>query len=392
MVGAPTDMTIQIREHTPGTDIEDFIRVGHVVYGDDPAWVPPLEFDLRQRLTPGKNPFFHRGEVALFTAWKDGKLAGRISAQLDHIHLDRYRDQTGFFGFFDTIDDDAVGGALLDAAQAWLERRGMVRMRGPLTFHMYEEAGVLIDGFDMPPQLLMAHTRRWQQRVCENNGLAKAKDLYAWRFDVGKIPERAEKAWAEVKKMPEVKLRSVRRLEMQKELGAIMRIFNDAWEQNWGHCPASAEEVKKTGEELLLILDPELAFIAEVDGKPVGMCIALPNLNEVIRDFDGKLSALTVAKLLYRLKIKGPKTARLMMLGISKDVRGLKKYGYLSHALYVEVAKRGEKLGYEWGELSWTLEDNKPINLGIKSMGAKIYKTYRIYERPIPGAPAHAAE
>lgn len=392
MVGAPTDMTIQIREHTPGTDIEDFIRVGHVVYGDDPAWVPPLEFDLRQRLTPGKNPFFHRGEVALFTAWKDGKLAGRISAQLDHIHLDRYRDQTGFFGFFDTIDDDAVGGALLDAAQAWLERRGMVRMRGPLTFHMYEEAGVLIDGFDMPPQLLMAHTRRWQQRVCENNGLAKAKDLYAWRFDVGKIPERAEKAWAEVKKMPEVKLRSVRRLEMQKELGAIMRIFNDAWEQNWGHCPASAEEVKKTGEELLLILDPQLAFIAEVDGKPVGMCIALPNLNEVIRDFDGKLGPLTVAKLLYRLKIKGPKTARLMMLGISKDVRGLKKYGYLSHALYVEVAKRGEKLGYEWGELSWTLEDNKPINLGIKSMGAKIYKTYRIYERPIPGAPAHAAE
>ena len=392
MVGAPTDMTIQIREHTPGTDIEDFIRVGHVVYGDDPAWVPPLEFDLRQRLTPGKNPFFHRGEVALFTAWKDGKLAGRISAQLDHIHLDRYRDQTGFFGFFDTIDDDDVGGALLDAAQAWLERRGMVRMRGPLTFHMYEEAGVLIDGFDMPPQLLMAHTRRWQQRVCENNGLAKAKDLYAWRFDVGKIPERAEKAWAEVKKMPEVKLRSVRRLEMQKELGAIMRIFNDAWEQNWGHCPASAEEVKKTGEDLLLILDPELAFIAEVDGKPVGMCIALPNLNEVIRDFDGKLGPLTVAKLLYRLKIKGPKTARLMMLGISKDVRGLKKYGYLSHALYVEVAKRGEKLGYEWGELSWTLEDNKPINLGIKSMGAKIYKTYRIYERPIPGAPAHAAE
>jgi GNAT superfamily N-acetyltransferase len=385
-------MTIQIREHTPGKDIEDFIRVGHVVYGDDPNWVPPLEFDLRQRLTPGKNPFFHRGEVGLFTAWKDGKLVGRISAQLDHIHLDRYKDKPGFFGFFDTIDDDAVGKALLDAAEAWLEKRGMVRMRGPLTFHMYEEAGVLIDGFDMPPQILMAHTRPWQQRVCENNGLVKAKDLFAWRFDVGKIPERAEKAWAEVKKMPEVKLRSVRRMEMQKELAAIMRIFNDAWEQNWGHCPASEEEVKKTGEDLLLILDPELAFIAEVDGKPVGMCIAVPNLNEVIRDFDGKLNPVTVAKLLYRLKLKGPKTARLMMLGISKDVRGMKKYGYLSHALYVEVAKRGEKLGYEWGELSWTLEDNKPINLGIKSMGAKIYKTYRIYERPIRNAAAVAGE
>ena len=385
-------MTIQIREHTPGKDIEDFIRVGHVVYGDDPAWVAPLEFDLRQRLTPGKNPFFHRGEVGLFTAWKDGKLVGRISAQLDHIHLDRYKDKTGFFGFFDTIDDDAVGKALLDAAEAWLKKRGMARMRGPLTFHMYEEAGVLIDGYDMPPQILMAHTRRWQQRVCENNGLLKAKNLYAWRFDVRKIPERAEKAWAEVKKMPEVKLRSVRRMEMQKELAAIMRIFNDAWEQNWGHCPASEEEVKKTGEDLLLILDPELAFIAEIDGKAVGMCIAVPNLNEVIRDFDGKLNPVTVAKLLYRLKLKGPKTARLMMLGLSKELRNMKKYGYLSHALYVEVAKRGEKLGYEWGELSWTLEDNKPINLGIKSMGAKIYKTYRIYERPIAGAETLAAE
>lgn len=379
-------MSIQIREHTPGKDIEDFIRAAHVVYADDPSWIAPLEFDLRQRLTPGKNPFFHRGEVGLFTAWKDGKLAGRISAQLDHTHLDRYADKTGFFGFFDTIDDDDVGRALLDAAEAWLQKRGMERMRGPLSFHMYEEVGILIDGFDMPPQVLMSHSRRWQQRVCENAGLVKAKDLYAWRFEVGKIPERAEKAWAEVKKMPEVTLRSVRRMEMQKELAAIMRIFNDAWEQNWGHCPASEEEVKKTGEELVMILEPELAFIAEIDGKPVGMCIAIPNLNEVIRDFNGKLTPVTVAKLLYRLKVQGPKTARLMMLGISKELRTMKKYGYLSHALYVEVAKRGEKLGYQWGELSWTLEDNKPINLGIKSMGAKIYKTYRIYERPLAKA------
>lgn len=385
-------MAIQICEHTPGKDIEDFIRVGKVVYGDDPCWVAPLEMDLRQRLTPSKNPFFHRGEVALFTAWKDGKLAGRISAQLDHVHLDRYKDKTGFFGFFDTIDDDEVGKALLAAAEAWLEKRGMVRMRGPLTLHMYEEAGILIDGFDTPPQILMAHSRRWQQRVCENAGLVKAKDLFAWRFDVGKIPERAEKAWAEVKKMPEVKLRSVKPSHMQEELAVIMRIFNDAWEQNWGHCPASDEEVKKTGEELRLILDPELAFMAEVDGKVVGMCIAIPNVNEVIRDFDGKLNPITIAKLIYRLKIKGPKTARLMMLGISREMRNVKKYGYLSHALYVEVAKRGEKRGYEWGELSWTLEDNKPINLGIKSMGAKIYKTYRIYERPIAAASAAAAQ
>ena len=139
------------------------------------------------------------------------------------------------------------------------------------------------------------------------------------------------------------------------------------------------------GEDLKLILDKELAFIAEVDGKPVAMCIALPNLNEVIRDFDGKLNPVTVGQLLWRLKIKRPKSARLVMLGIKSEMRHQRRYAGLSHALYVEVAKRGEKLGYEWGELSWTLEDNRPINLGIKSMGAKIYKKYRVYEKAIGG-------
>lgn len=376
-------MTVQVREHTPGKDVDDFIRAARVVFAGDPAWVPPLDFEMRQRLTPAKNPFFQRGEVALFTAWKDGELVGRVSAQLDHIHLERYRDRTGFFGFFDTVDDDEVGRALLAAAESWLVRRGMVRMRGPLSFHLYEEAGLLVDGFEHPPHILMPHSRRWQARIAERAGLEKVKDLFAWRFDVGTIPERAERAWAEIKRMPEVRLRSVRLGEMQRELETIMRIFNDAWEFNWGHCPASEAEVKKSASDLRWILDPELAFMAEIDGRVVGMCICIPNLNEVIRDFDGKLGPINLAKLVYRLKVRRPKTGRLMMLGLSREVRNVKKYGGLSHALYVEIAKRGEKLGYEWGELSWTLEDNRPINLGIKSMGARVYKTYRIYEKAI---------
>ena len=376
-------MAIEIREHTPGKDIADFMRVSQVVYAGDPNWVEPLHFDLKARLTPGKNPFFKRGELALFTAWKNGKLAGRISAQLDHEHLHRYKDKTGFFGFFDTIDDDEVGQALVEAAAKWLAVRGMTTMRGPLSLTMYEEVGTLVDGFDMPPSLLMQHARTWQDRVAKSAGLHKAKDLFAWRFDVGAIPPRAEKAWAETKALPEVKLRSVQPRHMERELRMIQDIFNDAWQANWGHVPATEDEVKKTAEDLRLILDPEMAFIAEVNGKAMGMCIALPNLNEVIRDFDGKLSPKNVAKLVYRLKVKRPKSARLMMLGISSEMRGIKKYAGLSHALYVEVAKRGEKRGYRWGELSWTLEDNRPINLGIKSMGAKIYKTYRIYEKAI---------
>ena len=308
---------------------------------------------------------------------------GRVSAQLDHEHLRRYQDKTGFFGFFDTLDDQEAGQALVDRAAEWLQRRGMQKMRGPLSLNINQEVGVLIEGHEYPPQLLMGHSRTWQDKVALGTGLAKEKDFFAWRFDVGAIPPRAIKAWEETKALPEVRLRSVEPRHMARELGIIMEIFNDAWQNNWGFVPATDSEVKKTAEELRLLIDPELAFIAEVDGKAVGMCIALPNLNEVTRDFDGKLNPITIGKLLYRLKVKRPKTARLMMLGISSEMRNVRRYAGLSHALYVEIAKRGEKIGYEWGELSWTLEDNRPINLGIKSMGAKIYKKYRVYEKAL---------
>lgn len=378
-------MTIEIREHVPGRDIDDFLRAGRVVFDGDPAWVPPLDLDIRARLTPRKNPFFRRGELALFTAWKDGRLVGRVSAQVDREHLRRYDDDTGFFGFFDTLDDDEIGCALIDAAARWLGRRGMKRMRGPLSLTMNEEVGVLIEGFEHPPHIMMAHSRPWQDRVARAAGLEKARDLYAWRFEVGAVPERARKAWEEIRQMPEVRLRSIEPRRMDRELRIILDIFNDAWQQNWGFVPATEDEARKMGEDLKLILDRELAFIAEIDGKPVGVCIALPNLNEVIRDFDGRLTPITLAKLIWRLKVRRPESGRLMMLGIRSELRNVRRYAGLSHALYVEIARRGQKRGYRWGELSWTLEDNRPINLGIKSMGATIYKKYRVYEKALHG-------
>ncbi|MBZ0122238.1 MAG: hypothetical protein K8H88_34915 [Sandaracinaceae bacterium] len=376
-------MSIEIREHFPGADLDDFLRAGQVVFRDDPAWVRPLDFELRGRLSPGKNPFFERGEVALFTAWRAGELVGRCSAQIDHEHLRLHRDRTGFFGFFDTLDDDAIGWALIEAVEAWQRRRGMERLRGPLSLNINEEVGVLVDGFEHSPQIMMGHSRRWQDRVAKAAGLEKARDLFAWRFEIGKIPPRAQKAWEQIKALPEVHLRTVDPKKMERELAVIMEIFNDAWKENWGFVPATDSEVKRTAEDLKLILDKDISFIAEIDGRPVGICIALPNVNEVIRDFDGKLGPVQIAKLLWRLKVRRPKSGRLMMLGIRSELRGIKKYGGLSHAMYVELARRGQELGYEWGELSWTLEDNHPVNAGIKSMGAKHYKTYRVYEKAI---------
>jgi len=378
-------MAIIIREHTPGKDVADFVRAGHVVFEGDPSWVPPLDFELRERLHPKKNPFFNRAEATLFTAWKDGRLVGRCSAQVDHEHLKVWKDDTGFFGFFDTLDDDEVGRRLLESAADWLRRRGMKRMMGPFSLYVNEEVGVLIDGFDSPPVLMMAHSRRHQAKVAEAAGLEKEKDLLAWKYKTEHgFPDRVIKAWEQIKALPEVRLRSVDPKHMHRETRAIMDIYNDAWAGKWGMVPALPDEVEKVAKDLSLILDPDLAFMAEVNGAPAGMCIMLPNVNEAIQDLGGKLLPTGLFKLLYRIKWKHPRSTRLMMLGIRKDItKNVRRYGGLSAAMYVEVAKRGIAKGYQWGELSWTREDDKPINLGIRSMGAEVYKRYRVYRKAL---------
>ena len=381
-------MTVVIKEHLPGRDPADFIRAGHEVFRDDPSWVPPLDFEIRERLHPRKNPFFKRADVTLFTAWKDGRLAGRCSAQIDREHLRLWKDDTGFFGFFDTIDDPEVGKALVDAAAGWLRARGMKRMRGPLSLYVNEEVGVLVEGFEHPPVLMMAHSRPYQARICEAAGLSKELDLFAWKYDKHlPFPDRVIKAWEQIQTLPEVTLRSVDPKNMHAELRAIMEIYNDAWSGKWGMVPALPDEVEKVAKDLKLILDPDLAFIAEIRGEPMGMCIMLPNVNEAIADLRGKLFPTGLVKLLWRTKVRHPKSTRLMMLGIRGEARtNVKRYGGLSAAMYVEVAKRGIAKGYEWGELSWTREDDKPINLGIRSMGAKLYKKYRVFHQSLNGA------
>ena len=376
-------MKITIREHKPGGNIRPFIRAGHEVFRDDPHWVAPLHFELRERLHPKKNPFFARAEVTLFTAWRGSQLVGRCSAQIDREHLRVWNDDTGFFGFFDTVDDEEVARALIDAAANWLRQRGMKRMRGPLSLYINEEVGILIEGFDSPPVLMMSHSRRWQARLAEAAGLAKEKDLIAWKYTAGEFPPRALKAWEQVKAMPEVRLRSIDISRIDEELKSVQEIYNDAWQGKWAVVPALPDEVDKVAKDLKLIIDEDLAFLAEIDGRVIGMCIMLPNLNEAIADLNGKLLPLGFAKLLWRIKVKHPRSTRLMMLGIRSEFRHVRKYGGLSAAMYVEVAKRGIAKGYKWGELSWTREDDGPINVGIKAMGATPYKKYRVYEKAI---------
>jgi hypothetical protein len=375
-------MSVEIRHTALGGKLEPFLEVVSYIYRNDPNYVRALDFDMKQRLSK-KNPFFEHAEGVMLTAHRNGFCVGRATAQIDRAHLALHRDDAGFFGFFDTIDDQEVATALLEAAAAWLRERGMKRMRGPISLGINEELGCLVDGFDTPPMILMQHHLPYQGGLIEQAGLAKLKDFYAWRYVVGDLPSRAQKAHDEIEALPEVKSRHIDMKNFERDLRIVVDVFNDAWSDNWSFVPYSEAEVMRMGEELKLIAIPALSYITEVDGEPAAVAVALPNVNEVIRDLDGKLLPTGLAKLLWRLKVVGPKTARLALLGIRKKYRGVRKYAGLSTYIYAKMNRAGRDVGIQWGELSWTDEDNAPVNVGIRFMGGKIYKRYRVYERTL---------
>jgi hypothetical protein len=372
-------MAVEVRETPVGGNLKDFLNVVEYVYRGDPTYIRPLDLMVKDQLSK-KNPFFEHGEGTTFTAYRNGWPVGRCTAQIDRLHLTRYKDDVGFFGFFDTIEDEEVARALMDAARRWLRDRGMKRIRGPLSLCINEELGCLIEGFDTPPMFMMPHHRSYQAALIEKTGLTKLKDFYAWRYEVGDIPARAAKATRDIEQLPEVTARHLDMKNLERDVRVVMDVFNDAWSDNWGFVPLTESELKKMAADFKLIIDPEITYIAYVDGEPAAVALALPNLNEIIADLDGKVLPLGFAKLVWRLKVQGVKTARLIILGIKKKYRNQRKYAGLSIYLYSKMNDAGKRAGYRWGELSWTLEDNGPVNVGIKLMGGKIYKKYRMYE------------
>ena len=373
----------EIRETPMGGDLKDFLEVVEDIYRADPNYVRALDLDLKDRLNPKKNPFFEHGEGTTFTAYKAGRCVGRITAQIDRGHLERYKDDTGFFGFLDTVDEPDVARELLSAAERWLKSRGMKKVRGPLSLNINEELGVLVEGFDTPPYFMMPHHLPYQGGLVEQAGYVKEKDFYAWKYTVGDLNARTRKAHAEIAAMPEVTGRPMSMKHMQRDVDIIVDVFNDAWSDNWGFVPATKKEVQKMAEDFKLILIPDITRIVTIDGEPAAVALALPNLNELIADLHGKLFPFGIAKLLWRLKVKGPKSGRLVILGIRKKWRHVRKYAALSAYLYAEMNDAGRKIGMTKGELSWTLEDNAPVNTGIKVLGSQIYKRYRLYTKEL---------
>ncbi len=374
---------IEVRTVPLGGKLRDFLDVVDPIFAGDAHYVRPLNFELGERLDPKKNPFFEHAEGILFTAHRAGRCVGRISAQIDRAHLEKYGDETAFFGFFDTIDDPAVAAALLAKAEGWAREKGMKAIRGPFSLGINEETGCLVEGFDTPPSVMMPHHRAYQAGLIEGAGYVKEKDFFAWIYDVGEPHPRMAKAEAMVRAMPEVTLRHLEMKTLDADIRTCVDIFNDAWSDNWGSVPLTEREAKKMAADMKLILVPRLTRIVDIDGEPAAFAIGLPNLNELVADLGGKLFPFGWLKLLVRLKWRPAKSGRLVLLGIRKKYRNVRKYAPLALHLIGAMNEGAKAFGITQAELSWTLEDNAAVNAAIRAVGARKYKVYRVFHKKL---------
>ncbi|NIM48731.1 MAG: N-acetyltransferase [Gemmatimonadales bacterium] len=377
-------MSVKTRQIDSTADRRKFAKVPWVAHQSDPRWVPPLLADVLDTLNPRKNPFFEHGTAALFVAERDGEAVGRITAHTNRLHNEYHKDKTGFFGFFECIDDQKVSAGLLEAAEAWLRQQGCDKALGPESFSTNEELGLLVEDREGPPMIMCAQNPPYYPGLLEAAGYEKAKDLYGWSYDVGEIPEEPLKIAKAVEKHPGLTVRQADPKNLERDIHIVRDVFNAAWSDNWGYVPWTDSEVRHAAKVMGMIIKPEITAIAEVEGKPAGIMVALPNINEVIKDLDGRLFPTGLLKLIWRVKLGRHKfrSARLFLLGIKPEYRG-SVLGGLSVLLYVRAHRGGQKLGIKFGELGWTLEDNEKINAGIQFMGGRLGKVYRIYGKDL---------
>lgn len=363
--------------------LRQFIRLPWSIYGDDPAWVPPLLLERSEHLSK-RNPFFEHAKCRFWLAYRGGRPVGRISAQVDQLHLQRYQNSTGFFGLLEAEDDPETFQALMDTAEKWLSNQGMRRILGPFNLSINQECGLLVEGFDTPPMVMMGHARPYYGARVEENGYRKEKDLLAYRIDVDFELTKAMRAVIK-RAARRVIIRSLRRERFAEELEILQDIFEDAWSENWGFVPFTKEEFKHLGQNLKHLVHDEYVQIAEVDGSPDAMIIGVPNVNEVIKDLNGRLLPFGWLKLLWRLKVSRPKTARVPLMGVRKRHHN----GLMGAALAIMVVERVRRLGVKYGakevELSWILEDNMGMRNILESMGGVVYKRYRIFGKDLVG-------
>jgi hypothetical protein len=361
--------------------LKRFIFFPWKVYAADPVWVPPLFLDRMQQLSP-RNPYFQHARYRAWTAHRGGEVVGRISAQIDRLHLERYEDSTGFFGQIEGLDDPLVFRSLFETAESWLRENGMTRVLGPFNLSINQECGLLVEGFETPPAVMMGHAPPYYGDRIEELGYTKAKDTLAYKLQDDFQLSAPMKAVVK-RASDRVRIRPWRKSSLPEELHILREIFDDAWSGNWSFIPFTEAEFTRMGQEMKHLIPADFVQIAELDGSPAAMIVLLPNVNEAIKDLNGRLLPLGWLKLLWRLKVSFPKTGRVPLMGVRRRFHNSLLGAALALNLIDAVRSAGAKKGMREAELSWILEDNAGMRNILESVGGVAYKRYRIYEKEL---------
>ncbi|ETI64057.1 hypothetical protein C100_09380 [Sphingobium sp. C100] len=370
-------------------DMQAFIDLPWRLYANDPNWVPPLKAEVKELLTPGKNPFFGHAEAQYFLARRGGKVVGRVSAHIDHLALEQPVGQgmgpgTGNFGMFEA-EDAQTGAALIAAAETWLRAKGMTRVLGPISLSIWEEPGLLIEGHDHPPTVMMGHNSPAYQAMIEGAGYVPAKQLKTYELDITRdFPPLIQRIIQSGEKNGRIRVRQVDRKNFDREAAIILGILNDAWGQNWGFVPITDDEVAHSGKKLKPIVFEDLIMVAELDGEPVAFMMTLPDLNEALGPLNGSLFPFGWIKLLRWLKKPRVRTMRVPLMGVVQRLQSSRMASQLAFMM-IEYIRRNAitRYGATRGEIGWVLDDNQGMNAIAEAIGSEVNKIYQIYEKPL---------
>ncbi len=371
--------SLSVRPVRTASDLKKFIAFPYDLHRGHPYWVPPLRRDVKTILSREKNPFFEHADAEYFLATRgtngSEEVVGRIAAIHNRAHNEFHDDSVGFFGFFECRDDQAVAKALFDPVREWLRARGLTVIRGPASFSTNDECGLLIDGFDTRPTLLTSYTPPYYVNLVEHCGFEKAKDLYQYQSVSSVLPERLVRGAQRIADRQKIKLRALNMKNFSAEIDIIKKLYNGAWERNWGFIPMTEAEIDHMAKDMKPVVVPDLIVFAEKEGEPIGFAAALPDLNPALaknpsgRLFPGILKVLWAARKLNR--------TRILLLGLKKEYRRTGADALMYHWIW----EKGTALGYGWAEAGWILEDNTAMKNGMQRLGFEHYKTLRLYDQ-----------
>ena len=359
-------------------DLNKFINVPWAIYKDDPNWVPPLKIAVKELFKP-KHPFYEVGDIKLFLAYKNNQAVGRVAAIINRAHNKFWNDKIGFWGFYESVNDPEISKGLISRAENWLRSKGMKTFRGPVNPSTNYECGLLVQGMHDPPQIMMTYNPEYYQEQFQQQGYEKVKDLLAYQIDLSfKMPDKITRIASRIEKSKKVTYRFINKKKWNDEVQLMLGIYNKAWQKNWGFIPMTNKEFIHTANDLKNVVDENLIMFVLVDGVEAGFIVCLPDYNQVFKKIpSGKLLPTGIFKLLRAKKYV--KRVRVITLGVMQEYR---KMG-LETLLYQKMHEQLKAHQFQEAEMSWILEDNLNMNKPLITMGAKPYKTYRIFEKSI---------